>query len=162
MGDGGAFQGIAARLEYPIYIVTATDGIELSGCLVGFATQCSINPVRFLTCISDKNHTYRVAGRTDALAVHLVPADGQRLAELFGGATGDSGDKFERCSWTEGPAGLPILTDCPSWFAGHVVERITLGDHAGYMLEPFAGEAGGDGSQYPAARARALAPGHEA
>src|SRR4051794_41781759 len=48
------------ELDYPMFIVTVAAGGERAGCLVGFATQCSINPPRFLVCLSDKNRTFRV------------------------------------------------------------------------------------------------------
>jgi flavin reductase (DIM6/NTAB) family NADH-FMN oxidoreductase RutF len=157
-----AFQAIAGRLEYPIYVVTTVAGGERAGCLVGFATQCSIEPVRFLACISDKNRTVRVAERAAALAVHLAQEGAGEVLELFGGVTGDEADKFARCDWREGPGGLPILNACPSWFAGRIVDRVTLGDHVGHVLEPFAGEAGPRAPQYEAARARSIEPGHDA
>jgi len=157
-----AFDAIAARLEYPIYIVTAVADGERAGCLIGFATQCSIDPTRFLACISDKNRTARVAERADTLAVHLVPAHASALVELFGGATGDDEDKFGRCDWAPGPGGVPVLAGCPSWFAGRIVDRIPLGDHIGHLVEPFGGEAGEALPQYPASRARSIEPGHEA
>lgn len=37
-----------AELDYPMLIVTTRSGGELDGCLVGFSTQCSIDPARFL------------------------------------------------------------------------------------------------------------------
>src|SRR5687768_3377562 len=100
---------LVADLDYPMFIVTATNGRERSGCLVGFATQCSINPPRFLVCLSDKNRTYRVAREAQLLVVHLVPAEADQLAELFGSQTGDEIDKFERCDWHDGPGGTPVL-----------------------------------------------------
>jgi flavin reductase (DIM6/NTAB) family NADH-FMN oxidoreductase RutF len=157
-----AFEGIAARLEYPMYIVTAADGAERDGCLIGFATQCSIEPARFLACISDKNRTLRVARTTDVLVVHLVEEGADDLVELFGGETGDDVDKFSRCEWTSGPAGVPVLAGCPSWFAGRVLDRRPLGDHVGHLLEPFAGALGPRTPQFPASRARRVDPGHEA
>jgi flavin reductase (DIM6/NTAB) family NADH-FMN oxidoreductase RutF len=42
-----AFDEIADTIDYPMWIVTAAARGERSGCLVGFATQCSIEPVRF-------------------------------------------------------------------------------------------------------------------
>ena len=158
-----AFDTIVARLDYPMFVATtrAADG-ELGGCLVGFATQASIDPRRFLVCVSDKNRTYRVLERAGALALHVVPADAHDIVELFGGETADEVDKFDRCEWRAGPDGLPVLARCPSWFAGRIVDRVTLGDHAGMVLEPFAGEAGHDGPAYPFSRARRLEPGHEA
>src|SRR4051794_7928471 len=66
---------LVSQLDYPMFIVTAAARGERAGCLVGFATQCSINPPRFLLCLSDKNRTYRVAQHAQILVVHLVPED---------------------------------------------------------------------------------------
>src|SRR5215208_7631728 len=38
-----AFEAIVAQLDYPMFIVTAAAGEERGGCLVGFATQASID-----------------------------------------------------------------------------------------------------------------------
>jgi flavin reductase (DIM6/NTAB) family NADH-FMN oxidoreductase RutF len=131
------FLELAGSLDYPLFIVTAAAGEQREGCVIGFATQCSFHPARFLACLSRENRTYRFALGVDALAVHLIPRARRELAELFGGQTGDDIDKFERCAWHPGPRGLPILDDCPSWFAGAVRERLDLGDHVGFLLEPF-------------------------
>jgi flavin reductase (DIM6/NTAB) family NADH-FMN oxidoreductase RutF len=158
-----AFDTIAGRLDYPMFVATTIGpGGERAGCLVGFATQCSIDPRRFLVCMSDKNRTYRVLRGAEAMALHVLPEDAGDLAELFGGETGDDADKFDRCEWRDGPERLPILARCPSWFAGRVVDRIDLGDHVGHVLEPFAGEAGYDGPAFPFSRAKRIDPGHEA
>ena len=162
MDGGDAFDALTARLDYPMFIVTTVAGGERAGCLVGFATQASIEPPRFVACISDKNRTFRVARRAEAMAVHVVPADADELVALFGGETTDERDKFADCDWREGPGGLPILTGCPSWFAGRILERNAIGDHVAHLLEPFAGEAGGGGRAYPFSRARHVDPGHEA
>lgn len=137
---GSTFHRLAGSLDYPLFIVTASDGTRREGCVIGFATQCSVDPPRFLACLSRENRTYRLALRVDALAVHLVPRSLAELADLFGGETGDEVDKFERCMWHEGPRGVPILDGCRSWFAGEVLARHDLGDHVGFWLEPFAGE----------------------
>jgi flavin reductase (DIM6/NTAB) family NADH-FMN oxidoreductase RutF len=161
MGDDSAFQSLAGRLDYPMLIVTTLGSDERAGCLVGFATQTSIDPSRFLVCISNKNRTYRVARTAEAMAVHLVPRDRFDLAELFGGETGDDEPKFAEAAWHEGPEGLPLIDDCPTWFAGRILDRFELGDHVGHLLEPFAGEDAGDdwlGFQ----RAKQIDPGHEA
>ena len=160
-----AFDSLVGRLDYPMFVVTtvARDSGEPSGCLVGFATQCSIDPPRFLVCISDKNRTYRVLERSDAMAVHVVPREAGHIVELFGGETGDEEDKFDQTTWRPGPDGLPLLDDCPSWFAGRILERTPLGDHVGHVIEPFAGEDGGEGDGfYPFSRAKRIDPGHEA
>jgi flavin reductase (DIM6/NTAB) family NADH-FMN oxidoreductase RutF len=150
------------NIDYPMLIVTVKGGDERAGCLVGFATQSSIRPLRFLVCLSDKNHTYRVAQTADVVGVHLVPADRDGLARLFGEQTGDEVDKFAQCAWHEGPERTPLLDDCPDWFVGHVLQRLDAGDHQALLLEPFAAGAGPATTQFDFHRAKRFQPGHEA
>ena len=80
-----AFTRTCESLDFPMTVVTAFDGREHSGCLVGFHTQCSIEPRRWLVCISKANHTCGVAERAEWLAVHLLRDDQHALAQFFGG-----------------------------------------------------------------------------
>lgn len=156
------FEHLVGRLDYPLFVATTRGtGGERAGCLVGFATQASIHPQRFLVCVSDKNRTYRVLQGADALALHVVPEDAHEVVELFGGETADEVDKFERCAWREGPEGLPILDRCPSWFAARILERHPVGDHVAHLVEPFAAEAAYDGKPFPFTGAKHVDPGHE-
>ena len=156
-----SFPELVAQLDYAMFIVTTAAGDERAGCLIGFASQVSIHPPRFLACLSDKNHTFRVARRASVLAVHFVTAEATELAELFGGETGDALDKFERVEWRPGPEGVPILTALENWFAGRIIERIDFGDHWGFLLEPIEGQAGQADSQLTFHRAKRIEPGHE-
>lgn len=151
------------QLQYPMLIVTTSGvGETLAGCLVGFATQTSIDPARYLVCLSRRNRTYRVARQATTLIVHLVPRSAVALAELFGGETGDDVDKFAHCAWKRGPDGAPVLDDCPSWFAGRIVGREHLGDHTGFLLEPYAGHSDGDTAEFDFRQARHISAGHPA
>jgi flavin reductase (DIM6/NTAB) family NADH-FMN oxidoreductase RutF len=94
MQEPSPFARFARSLDYPLYIVTTAVQAERSGCLIGFATQCSIRPPRFLACLSKKNHTFELAQRAAVLAVHRVDEGRKQLAGLFGGETGDEVDKF--------------------------------------------------------------------
>jgi flavin reductase (DIM6/NTAB) family NADH-FMN oxidoreductase RutF len=156
------FQDLVAQLDYPMFIATVAADGERAGCLIGFATQASIHPPRFLAGISDKNRTHRIARGASSMAIHLVPADATELAELFGGETGDDVDKFERCSWHPGPDGVPLLDDCPNRFVGRILERVDFGDHTGLLLEPVAAEADEKSGQLGFHRAKRIEPGHEA
>lgn len=166
MADTEAFDDLVAALNYPMFVVTTTDpadGDAPVGCLVGFASQASIAPPRFVVGVSRQNRTFRAAEQASYLAVHLLPRDGMELAELFGGETGDEVDKFGRCRWRNGPQDMPILDDAAAWFVGRVLERFDFGDHVGHLLEPVAGDA----SDLPADfltfdDVRDITPGHEA
>ncbi len=160
-GAGKTFLDLAGSLDYPLFIVTAADADRREGCVIGFATQCSFHPARFLACLSRENRTFRFALGVDALAVHLVPRARADLAALFGGETGDEIDKFAHCAWHPGPRGLPILDDCPSWFAGAICERLDLGDHVGFLLDPFEAHfAPGEEIVFFQAVKDAIEPGH--
>src|SRR3954447_14684130 len=161
MDARATFEALVGDLEYPMFIVTAMAGEEPLGCLIGFATQTSIDPPRFAVCLSHKNRTYRRGRHAPALGVHCVPADAGDLAELFGGETGDEVDKFARTAWHAGPEGVPVLERCTNWFAGRVLARLDAGDHDVFLLEPVAGAAG-DEAEFTFHRARRIEPGHSA
>ncbi|MFN2388806.1 MAG: flavin reductase family protein [Actinomycetota bacterium] len=156
-----AFERLAARLDYAMLIVTATSDAGRAGCLVGFASQCSISPARFMVFISNKNLTYRVAREASELAVHVIPAGALDLARLFGEETGDAVDKFARCRWTETPLGTHVLEDCPDRFVGPILSRVDVGDHSGFLIEPTDVGAG-DGRFLMFHEVQHLEPGHDA
>lgn len=154
------FTRLVATLDYPLYVITTCVRGELAGCLIGFATQCSIHPPRFLACISKKNHTLLLARSAPTLAVHVIEEKDRSIAELFGGETGDEVDKFARVRWHYAH-GVPILDACERWFAGAVLEQLDLGDHVGFLLEPLESERSGTSEQLTFQQARDIEPGHE-
>ncbi|MEU4311959.1 flavin reductase family protein [Nocardia sp. NPDC024068] len=139
--EHSAFDALVATADAPVYVVTLADGAQRAGCLVGFASQVGIEPPRFLICLSETNHTYRVAAGVRYCAVHLLDAGDRALAELFGGRTGDEVDKFARCAWDPGPHGVPVLRDAVAWFCGRILGRHDFGDHLGLLLAPEDGDA---------------------
>ena len=156
------FHALVGGLEYPMFIVTARAGDEPLGCLIGFATQTSIDPPRFLVCLSRNNRTYRQGRDADHLGVHCVPAHATALAELFGGETGDEVDKFARTEWHDGPGGVPLLDECPNRFVGRVLWRREAGDHDAFLLEPIAAQTGTAEDEFTFHRAKRIEAGHEA
>jgi flavin reductase (DIM6/NTAB) family NADH-FMN oxidoreductase RutF len=133
------------------------------GCLVGFTTQGSMDPARFLVCLSKRNHTYGVAQRARFLAVHALTAAQRELASLFGERTGDDVDKFAGRRWRPGPDGVPILEECDRWFVGEIIARVDLGDHVGFVLEPVLVPTPAEPSSAPLrySAVRDLQAGHE-
>jgi len=129
-----AFEKIVAALDFPMIVATTAVGEERSGCLVGFSTQCSIDPDRYAVFVSKKNHTFGVAARAETMVVHILRPGDERLARIFGEETGDAVSKFEQCSWRPGPGGAPVIDGC-DWFAGRIVERVDAGDHVLHLLD---------------------------
>ncbi|MGC9496021.1 flavin reductase family protein [Streptomyces sp. WG7] len=150
------------RLDPDMCVVTAAADGERAGCLVGFSSQCSIEPVRFVVWLSEVNRTFRVARAADVLAVHLLARDRRRTAEVFGGQTGDRADKFQQVRWREGHGGAAVLEDAEAWFVGRVVDRVVGGDHVGHVLEPveWGGREASGGPLLRLADALTIRPGH--
>ncbi|OIK29595.1 flavin reductase family protein [Streptomyces malaysiense] len=132
-----AEDGFLGRLDPDMCVVTAAARGERAGCLVGFASQCSIRPPRFAVWLSKVNHTYRVARAAHCLVVHLLTRDQRALAERFGGETGDDTDKFVGLDWVPGPDGAVVLADAAAWFVGGILHRVDGGDHVGFVLDPL-------------------------
>jgi flavin reductase (DIM6/NTAB) family NADH-FMN oxidoreductase RutF len=157
------FDRLVAQGDGPMVIVTVAAGDERAGCLVGFHTQCSIEPRRYSLWLSKANRTYRVALRADLVACHLLSEDQADLARWFGGQTGDDVDKFEGIAVDDGPEGLPLLRGCPDRF---VLRRTSLvdegGDHVCLVGEPV--EVHGSGGHRPLRLQDVddIEPGHEA
>ncbi len=159
------FSGVCESLDVPMAVVTAFDGHERSGCLVGFHTQCSIEPRRWIVCISKENHTCRIAVKAEFIALHFLREDQHDLAELFGGTTADeigAGAKFEHCAWQAGAGGTPILAGC-DFVTGRVLERTDAGDHVAHVLEiTEAGRAHKPARQLGSQAVHDIQPGHPA
>jgi len=61
------------------------------------------------------------------------------IAEHFGGTSKyDDPRKLAGCTWTPGPGGVPVLAECDR-SAGRVLDRVDMGDHVAFVLQPFGG-----------------------
>jgi flavin reductase (DIM6/NTAB) family NADH-FMN oxidoreductase RutF len=161
--DERAYKCLVSHLDNPMFVITVAGEQGRAGCLVGFATQCSIRPPRWYVGISKLNRTFDIAAGADLVVVHALGAANAGLARLFGEQTGDDIDKFSLCEWRPGPDGrTPVLADCPRWFAGEVVDRVDPGDHVGLILAPVAAECRDHGPQLGFQSVHGLEPGHPA
>ncbi|MFF7206518.1 flavin reductase family protein [Streptomyces sp. NPDC008141] len=157
--------GFTDLLDPPMYVVTVNAAGKRAGCLVGFASQSSLEPVRFVVWLSKANNTYRVAREARFLGVHLLRPEQHELAELFGDETGDRIDKFARARWQPRGEDVPVLDDVCAWFIGRVEEHADWGDHVGFCLTPIQGGSAGElvrGSLLTLGDVTDLSPGHPA
>ena len=158
--QGDAAKPLTERIDYPLFVVTAAAGDEVSGCLAGFVTQSSMEPVQFLVCVSKHNHTYATVRRSAGLVVHLLGSDQRDVASLFGEATGDEIDKFARVSWSSGHTGAPILTECAAWVEGRIIGQMDAGDHDAFLINVCASGTGDHQGLFMLADATDFVPGH--
>jgi flavin reductase (DIM6/NTAB) family NADH-FMN oxidoreductase RutF len=150
-------------IDYPFHVVTVhAPDADMSGCLAGFVTQCSIHPPNFLVCISKKNHTLAVAERSPGMGLHLLGRDQTDLARLFGEETGDLVDKFASVDWRLGSTGAPLLVDAAVSMEGQVLGHFSVGDHEAFLLRGLRAVAGARSGLLTYRSAPPLKPGHPA
>lgn len=132
-----AIDSLLETLEYPMVIVTATDGSRTAGCLVGLHTQASIDPMRIAVFLEHENHTYEVAKDATDLAVHYLDRSQHALAERFGSETGPEAQKFDGVDIlrSENPAAIE-LTEIGHRWIGRIEETVDCGDHTMFLLAP--------------------------
>jgi len=123
--ERAASNELMARLDVPLMVITTSSDDQRAGCVIGFHTQCSIEPMRYAVWLSKANFTYRVSLFATHFALHLLDSADEELAVLFGSTSGDTTDKFAQCEWTPGPCGVPLLARCPNRI---VLERTSLWD----------------------------------
>jgi flavin reductase (DIM6/NTAB) family NADH-FMN oxidoreductase RutF len=131
------------RVDFPFYLLTVrAPDEEMSGCLAGFVTQCSIDPPNFVACISRLNHTLGVALRSSAMGLHLLGEDQVDMARLFAEETGDVVDKFAAVDWRIGTTGAPLLAEVSLALEGTILDHFSLGDHEGFLVRAVRAVAG--------------------
>lgn len=159
-GDLGPF---FERVDYPFYLATVrTPEGEMSGCLAGFVTQCSIDPPNFVACISRLNHTLGVAVRSPAMGLHLLGEEQLGLARLFGEETGDSVDKFADADWRLGTTGAPLLAEVSVALEGTILGHFSVGDHEAFLVRAARAVAGPGHGLLTLRKSPPLHPGHPA
>jgi flavin reductase (DIM6/NTAB) family NADH-FMN oxidoreductase RutF len=150
-------------IDYPYYVVTVrSPEADMSGCLAGFVTQCSIDPPNFLVCISKVNHTFDVAERSSGMGLHLLGRDQVDLARLFGEETGDVVDKFTSVDWRLGSTGAPLLVDAAVSMEGQILGHFSVGDHEAFIMRGARAVAGDHAGLLTYRSAPPLHPGHPA
>ena len=148
-------------IDYAYFVVTvrSPEG-EMSGCLAGFVTQCSIDPPNFLVCISKVNHTLGVAACSAGMGLHLLGQHQVDLARLFGEETGDVVDKFASVDWRLGPTGAPLLVEAAVSMDGQILGHFSVGDHEAFLLRGVRAVAGSYSGLLTYRSAPPLTPGH--
>lgn len=140
-----AVDRFVAAADGAMVVVTVATAGERSGCMIGFWSQCSIEPRRLALWMSVENHTTSLVDAGSVVGIHLLTVGDHDLAELFGGETTDEVDKFAALrddEWSD-DEGVPVLVRCPNRLVGRVVRVVDDGscDHRLAIVEPVAASA---------------------
>lgn len=144
-------------------VLTASYRGERGGCLVGFHTQCSIDPPRVAVWVSKANHTLRVALQATHLGLQYLEPRDFEIARRFGELSGDDVDKFAGCEVEDGPDGVPLLAACRNRVVGPRVSFSDDGcDHVCFVVEAEHVDVADDPTPLRLSDVEDLEPGHAA
>jgi flavin reductase (DIM6/NTAB) family NADH-FMN oxidoreductase RutF len=161
--DRDAFDEVMQRRNTDMMIMTTAVSGQRAGCLVGFHSQCSIDPDRYAVWLSKANHTCQLALRATHFGLHFLDRRHFRLAEIFGTLCSDEVDKFALTSVHEGPHGVPVLDECTDWIVARRTAFLEEGsDHICFITEPVEAAAGSGREPLRFADVASLTAGHEA
>ncbi|MFZ0249876.1 MAG: flavin reductase family protein [Acidimicrobiales bacterium] len=150
-------------IDYPYYVVTVrSPEADMSGCLAGFVTQCSIDPPNFIVCISKVNHTFGVAAHAEGMGLHLLGRHQAELARLFGEETGDLVDKFASVDWRLGSTGAPLLVEAAVSMEGQILGHFSVGDHEAFLMRAIRATGSDHSGLLTFRNAPPIHPGHPA
>ena len=159
----GSFDDLVGAMDGALVVVTTAVDDQLGGCLVGFHSQCSIEPPRYALWLSRANHTYRLALFAEHLAIHVLGAGDASVARHWGTASDDETDKFADVGWSAGPGGVPLLDACPARVVAHKRTVIDDGsDHVCFIVEPLEVHGAPSGPSLRVSDLGSVEPGHAA
>jgi flavin reductase (DIM6/NTAB) family NADH-FMN oxidoreductase RutF len=150
---------VFARLDPPVWVVTADDGNRRGGLIATFVGRASIvaDLPRVMLGIARQHHTWGLIEAAGVFALHLLDAQDLAWCLRFGLGSGRDVDKLAGLMVRPGPLGVPILAEASSWLACRVEERLDAGDRTLYLAEVVDGIVVRDGPPLTATALRAAA-----
>jgi flavin reductase (DIM6/NTAB) family NADH-FMN oxidoreductase RutF len=123
-------------LVHGIYIVAAGQGEEAVANGVTWLTQASFKPPLIMVAIRVDGRLHDAVQRTGALAVNILAADQQDMAQTFFKPAETRGNTINGYTFEPGPVtGSPIMLDTPAWFEAQVRHSFHGGDHTVFIAE---------------------------
>jgi flavin reductase (DIM6/NTAB) family NADH-FMN oxidoreductase RutF len=126
---------VYAKLDSPLWLVTAADGGRRGGFIATTVAQASIVDVmpRQLITVSKRHHTHELIEASGAFAMHLIDETQLELIWRFGLQSGRDVDKLAGLTTRAGATGSPLLADAVAWLDCRVESRMDSGDRTVYL-----------------------------
>ena len=153
------------RVRNPdMLIVTTAVGPQRAGCLVGFHSQCSIEPDRYAVWLSKANHTCQLALRATHFGLHFLRHDhGTAWPRSSARCVAVRSTSSRSAPAHTGPFDVPIIDACSDWVVARRTAFLEEGsDHICFIVEPVEASAGEPSGPLRFEDVADLTPGHDA
>jgi flavin reductase (DIM6/NTAB) family NADH-FMN oxidoreductase RutF len=157
--DIPAIANVFARLDPPIWLVTAASGLRRGGLIATFVNQASIVPTmpRVLLGLARQHFTWELIQASRDFGLHLLTEDHLDWVWRFGLRSGRADDKMEGLR-LESQAGPPLLADALAWLHCRVETSLDTGDRTIFLGEVLDGRVRSSAPALTMKRALELAP----
>lgn len=124
--DGQDFRDVMACVAMPVAVVSTIDrsGVR-RGATVGSLASLSVNPALIMFALGHGSGMHRAVCESPRLAVSILTADQQPIAERFAGAR--PAERFAQD--TAVVDGLPVVETALGWLICSVHKLVEAGDH---------------------------------
>jgi flavin reductase (DIM6/NTAB) family NADH-FMN oxidoreductase RutF len=135
MIDVAQISSVYARLDPPLWLVTAADGDRLGGLIATTVAQASIVDTmpRQIITVDKRHNTHALIEGSGAFAMHLIDETQLELVWRFGLQSGRNANKFAGLAFRTGATGSPLLPEALAWFDCRVEARTDSGDRIIYL-----------------------------
>lgn len=125
------------KITYGLYIVSASDGEQMTGHVSNTVFQVTADPARFTIATNKNNLTTSFIAKSKAFSISVLEQD-VNLGFLgpWGFNSGKEINKFENIKYKIGKSGSPIVLEkCIAYFDCKLTDTIDTGTHILYIGE---------------------------
>jgi len=141
--DPRTFRDVLGCCPTGVAVITARDGEERFGLVVGTFTSISLDPPLVGFFPGKGSRTWRKIEQTGSFCANVLSAEQVAVCRNF---TSDIEDKFAEISHGLSPSGLPLIDGIAAWVQCRIQSVQEIGDH---YLVVGAVEAMGQGTAAP-------------
>jgi flavin reductase (DIM6/NTAB) family NADH-FMN oxidoreductase RutF len=128
---------VFARLDSPLWLLTAAAGERRGGLIATFVNQASIvsEYPRVVVGVARQHHTWELIEASGKLALQLMTEAQLDWVWRFGLRSGRDTDKFAGLDVVTTPLGSPRLAQAQAWLDCRVEVALDTGDRTVYVAE---------------------------
>lgn len=127
------FRHVLGHFASGVTVITTWD---VEGRPTGFTanafTSVSLDPPLVLVCVDHKAQSYPAMQTSGRFAVNILAVGQEAISRRFAAS---GGDKFDGIAWSQGPAGLPLISGGLASLECHTVHAYPGGDHTIFVGE---------------------------
>ena len=140
------FDSVFAKLNRPVWVITAATPARRGGLLATWVFQASIDPESptLIIGLAPNHFTTELVDEAGGFAAHLLRRDQVALALDFALGSGRDRDKLATLAPQPGAAGAPVLPDCVAVLECQVYARLDAGDRIYFWSDVVSGGSRSD------------------